>query len=786
MEATKQIQQLQRLISDYLTDETRVHEFAPFLLDSIIQNDLLIDSHNATSEELVALKRKWTVRLNALLQSKIASTRWAALSLVKVTCEQSLALYMAHALSWSGQCLGFLARPEPTMVHTVAIEVLALIFTKAVGKPEIQAEVTSKLMPRYNQLLLSLSADNDGHKTSRTLMPIALSALTTNMRLFPSNTRHVMDKIMKTCVIPSLEGRVQMDPAVVGEYLSTSSKAGGKTSTPTAWEGTVLQLIGTIHIALDRLFDTIDEEDTVPTRPDGYESLSSFAADHVEAFPEALKRVQYIMDVISTFLTIKTEVAVVVPLGQIIQLVCRIFNVYEGCAMREFKPQNEYTSLMTLLPSLFINTNKLLASVIHCSHKGMTQLGKLLSRILLRLLTESNGKRSLRISVYNLMTLCLQHYGHAFASVVCKPLAQAINEDVSSQHKKNTVDIIAPSTIKGGKKRRLESKAPSLLDGSYEATIHQTSDILLSALDAAEQLLIQYGSSGMPASLRLSLDSMVVTRLLNQDDETDIVIKAKLYECLLSSVLNPPTSSLSSLLPHAIRIFSAGLNENAQELRSICSRSLNICDLCIHTRLPPIQRSSAPIARMTDDISVNLTEEETVRINDNDEKDQEMQQHTEPSSQPGNNTAEASNYSTFAVKVSVASPEPVVPSSAAAHDSLDRSASECTSNAPSTSVVEVYQSSSTVMEKEVLTTVTTMSDVEFVEDERSIINEDIEMLLLKMPPMLDDTNVVMSADETTSKTAATTIAIDEIAKEDDDAEEFLMPDIDMAGPDDDD
>ena len=102
--------QLSRVLNDYLADESRVSNFLPFILEAISNNNLLIDQQQQSEQDDASvIKRKWTVRLNALLASKQASTRWAAISLIKETCQQSESLYIAGVQSWTSQLLGILA-----------------------------------------------------------------------------------------------------------------------------------------------------------------------------------------------------------------------------------------------------------------------------------------------------------------------------------------------------------------------------------------------------------------------------------------------------------------------------------------------------------------------------------------------------------------------------------------------------------------------------------------------------------------------------------------------------
>lgn len=52
-------------------------------------------------------------------------------------------------------------RPEPTSVHEIAIKTLNLLFSKTMDKPEVQREVTSPNLPKFNHTLLNLSGNRD-------------------------------------------------------------------------------------------------------------------------------------------------------------------------------------------------------------------------------------------------------------------------------------------------------------------------------------------------------------------------------------------------------------------------------------------------------------------------------------------------------------------------------------------------------------------------------------------------------------------------------------------------
>lgn len=98
---------LNHIISSYLIDEVEVPNHLPFILDSLITRKLLDDLD--TSEEMTTVRRKWTVRLNALIQSKYSSTRWSTIVLIKTTCEQSPNLLFTQIRSWTNQLLGLIS-----------------------------------------------------------------------------------------------------------------------------------------------------------------------------------------------------------------------------------------------------------------------------------------------------------------------------------------------------------------------------------------------------------------------------------------------------------------------------------------------------------------------------------------------------------------------------------------------------------------------------------------------------------------------------------------------------
>ncbi|SAL95775.1 hypothetical protein [Absidia glauca] len=586
------VDMLAQLVSYYLNDDATIHNNLPFIMDTILTRSLLKDQES--NEDLTAVRRKWTTRLNSLIQSKQATARWSAIVLIKLTCEQSPSLLFAHIRSWTGQLLGLVAKQESTIVHKAAIETLSYLFSYTSNKPELLREITTPNLPRFNQALLSVCK-------SDTLLPVALSALEVNLIRFPSQSRHITDQCLRWC-LSSLDGRETVTKETVKvacQCLAALHHVNGKLNSSDQWKDNMLHLVGSVHLSLNRLFDTIDEEVVLSDLPPPYPMVDS-SPDPMVAFPLLVRRVKAFTTAIITCLGSSTPSVVSVPIIQLIDLVCRIYNVFEGSLMREFKDKTEFTCLMSCLPALHLSANKIVSALLLSSGCHLSGYSKLFSRVLIRMLNEYKTQRTVKLSVYSIVSLCLQQFGLVFGELICKPLVMTILEDI--QVTEQTVTDMAPTEIKNkSTKRKRDTLTNSDLLANSGQITQAPHDIQMAGLDSLQHLFNCFGSS-MDLHTRNTIDSVVINRLLlsaqtalGSISTSDTAVKEKLYQCLLSSIMNP-IEVQASALPHAIRIFSAGLNEQSHQLQAICKQSLAICNLISHPRMPPTQSTANMIA----------------------------------------------------------------------------------------------------------------------------------------------------------------------------------------------
>ncbi|KAI8338002.1 rRNA processing/ribosome biogenesis-domain-containing protein [Chlamydoabsidia padenii] len=587
MSSTSNHDFLAQITSCYLNNDSTLHDNLPFIMDTILTRSLLTDQEE--TEQMTAVRRKWTIRLNSLMQSKQSTARWAAIVLIKLTCQQSPSLLYGHIRSWTGQLMGVVAKPATVVSHKVAIETLSYLFSYTSNKPELQREITIPNLPRFNQLLLGLSKDEG-------LLPVVLKALNNSIVHFPSQSRHIADQSLKLS-LSCLDGRINIDKETIlaaCECLASLHHVTGKLNCSDHWKDIMLHLIGSVHGCLDRLFGTIDEELELPELPPSY-PLSDLSPDPIEAFPVILRRIRSFNQAIITCLGSQTMTVVSVPIVQLVDLVCRVYNVFDGSPMREFMDKSEFFCLMSCLPSLHLATNKMVSALLLSSGCHLSRYNKLFSRILIRLLHDYKSQRTLKISVYNIISLCLQHFGHVFGGSVCKPLIASVLEDIQVIEQKVTDLVPTEIKNKSGKRKRDGLTNSDLLANAGQST-QGPHDIQMSALDSLQDLLQCYGCA-MDLHSRNTIDAKLISRLLMFSQNTlgsitegELLVKERLYQCLLASIMNP-IEVQATVLPHAIRIFSAGVNEHNHKLQTICKQGLSICNLIIHPRMPPIQSS---------------------------------------------------------------------------------------------------------------------------------------------------------------------------------------------------
>ncbi|CAG8436078.1 753_t:CDS:10 [Ambispora gerdemannii] len=625
---------LHSLLVNYLSKEDSIEPNIPFLLETITFHQLLSsgggssgsgksDSNNNSAEKINPPLHKWCTRVNSLLSSKTQSARWAGVCFVKVSIEQSWLLFTENFSLWSTTLLSLLVRPEPVTTLKVIISTLSEMFSKTVDRLELQREVTSQLLPRFNSCLINLSGTKD-------------------LLRFPSMFRPILQNAQNLClsVFDNNDENYDSDSEVVkkaAKCFANICNAGGKIGASEQWRLSLIWLVGSTHVILDRLFDTVDEENKFAKKqqpqPPGQHQFEfpKVTDDYIVGFPILFKRFRILCQFIVSMLRnlSSTNLASVqVPVNLFMELICRVCNVCDGVIGSDHKDKNEFSTLLIGLPALHLAINRVLGSLILCL---------------------------VRASIYNLFNLCIQKYRNGFllssssaSSLIFNIIEDlTINEITATKIDSNNAEAV--NSIKGSSKKKKSriTNSDTMIIGAQTVLEQSNIDLQIAALEVLKTSLSTTGGSSIPPTSRTLLDNLLLSRILDNNikTKTNAKIKLKLYECLLASII-APSEYQANILPYALRIYKSGFNDDCFEIQSFCSYALTICDLIYHSRLPPIQRS-VPSTRLFDKPSSNLkvsSDLESLGINNksNEITNEKTEKHKQ-------NTAIATNSSSIEI-----------------------------------------------------------------------------------------------------------------------------------------
>ncbi|GES91308.1 proline-, glutamic acid- and leucine-rich protein 1 [Rhizophagus clarus] len=579
MNSTESPKFLTTLIANYTFNDNKIEAHVPFILETITQHQLLSSKNEPTREQQVAL-HKWCTRINSLLQSKVTNARWAGVCFIKISLKQSEELFVQNLQSWTTSLMVLLTKSEPTFILKEIITALTEIFNKTQNKPELQREITTQQLPRFNTFLIKLSGLN------KELLPTILNALSHSVKNFPTIFRPVNDQTQKLCLNILLDDTCYYESELVKMAIECFPRIinfGGKLNMD-YWKLTLLKLVGSLNNILDRLFDTIDEEKGISKKLTGFE-MPQVSEDYVVAFPILFSRFKCLSECLISLISLPTSSPVQIPVNQILDLLYRVYNIYDVSFVTDSKDKNEYYTLMLGIPSLLINCNKVLSAVTLSVGEHLTRHLRMVSSILLKLLNNSKTRWLLRVSTYNLISLCMQKYGIGLTNFISSSILLSFVIDDIEIIQKSQYDVSINTTVstnnkKSGKKKESTqiTNSDALVSSSGIIYLQTNSDVQCSALEVLKILLKTCGSS-ISSNKRLSLDNILLSRILLRN---------------ISSTYN--SKYQPTILPHALRIFSAGQNSQSIQLRSFCSYALSICDLIFHNRLPPLERTSANIS----------------------------------------------------------------------------------------------------------------------------------------------------------------------------------------------
>ncbi|EEB92785.1 hypothetical protein MPER_08656, partial [Moniliophthora perniciosa FA553] len=199
--------------------------------------------------------QKWTLRITSLLHSKEAGAKWTGLCLAHRTSLYSKSVMIECAQSWLGIALPILTRKEPLPVLKAALNLCRIIFTSAVDTPELQRQVTSPNIPKFNSALIHCLENSPDLE----LKVLALKALTRLILIYP-NAHRANYTALSAIVLrilaeqPNHATKILKEPA--SQLYSVLHLTGGKVGAATLWRKAIDERIASAWAAFSALRTT--------------------------------------------------------------------------------------------------------------------------------------------------------------------------------------------------------------------------------------------------------------------------------------------------------------------------------------------------------------------------------------------------------------------------------------------------------------------------------------------------------------------------------------------------
>lgn len=354
------------------------------------------------------------------------------------------------------------------------------------------------------------------------------------------------------------------------------------------------------------------------------------AKDAAERYPQLFARFASLSKVLIACMTCPTKEAVHLPLNTLVALLTRVYNTNAKTPMSDSRgiDQQEYFILIAGISSVHLVANEVLKTLLATAQDHLVRHMSHLASIAIKSIRHSSGSSSiLRSSTYSVIESFIQAFGIPFVNMIQVPLMAALLEDLRMP----TARVVNPLEIgagganpnsrannhtnttkhKGGagKNRRGGNTNYANLSALNPLEEIVSAQVFTAALDILSLVLTTSGPNLSPHA-RAAADTLVVTHLLNsqhhvnpiEQSETPFyttMVRAQLYKALTASVSSPGETQ-SSLVPLSVGIFKAGLSDPEKFVRDNCTTALTICDLVMHSRLPPMQRArtiAKPLAK---------------------------------------------------------------------------------------------------------------------------------------------------------------------------------------------
>ena len=516
--------------------------------------------------------------LSTLLQDRTIEGRWSAVVLVKATIEAGGVEVLSKSNAWVRNLLGVLKKPDPPTTRNLAVITLTRIFMLTWDYSNLIREITTPALPTFISVCLS-NAENK--RCSASELQTVLEAFVTLMPRHPTifRTNETQIRTLLTRIISASSSNVLSDvhytkdqQAVAQHLLTLLHHCSPKQGAAEKWDETLKATVAAAHATCDRVFISIAEtwKSNAGVQLSAPRSMLFHGEPELEG-NDALglnpwkgvfagnERLVSLLDTLKSHLSTGSAGAVTVRLGQVVDLLVRVFSVRKGAMQTNNEvSKEEREAMLSDLPSVHVAAMRLVEAILRRFGSASASIVQPLLTDIISVFGAERSNVTLRTATYAVLTTVLHLQGpsmqrHDVVDVEC--IVKACCQDLLPTNE--AVASVPSANVNGAYGKQSLASNDLNLQASCVKASRPTS--LTGLQKAAEALL--------PVCLSKLNPAYVPGRLRVFMDRTAILTEHK--DALIASVLSPPLKGSTDIMQTSLLPLLARQHALAPEVEAL-------------------------------------------------------------------------------------------------------------------------------------------------------------------------------------------------------------------------
>lgn len=582
-----------KFLLNSLNDEPNLVQALPTLIPSIL-------SITGVDKEEASLTKLHT-RLSALLQAKDVGLRWSAVCLVKSILERPVGRWetlMSHGSTWMKLLLKILERENNEALIERSTSTIRLIIRMTEGKPSLTRDLTTPSLPTFfTHIFNILAKPHFSHNLIKNILYHIQSTLVTHpttFRPFANKLQSLSSGLLNgSCTDPELL-------ELAARCFASLHLCAPKNTAAEQWTTGLLAVMGECHATLSYILQPVVAENAQLVVPDGLAFLP-FTSDYASQVPLAMRRLEALSAALHAFITLPTKDVVKVPMGQLIMLITRLFDITQRSGIKASTPQTSQVTLVSFLPQIHKVGLDLTRISFEIFGKHVTQhVESLQHLVLLECFGAQDFCREAAIAVLStsIRTCGFVESGKAELLKTVRACVEVLASTVP-----RTANSLAttnagrrPGAAQGHQKKRKHAGTNEGSDQiSHDSAFHQRPSLerLGVCVDLLETVLTTTHGI-LSRGTRQQID-VTVLRLLTADaaelEDGGSSSTVRLLHLLKASLFAPePSFAAAALLSAGINTVSKYVGSADPGIRHVATRIRDELEVFIHPRFPALRR----------------------------------------------------------------------------------------------------------------------------------------------------------------------------------------------------